>query len=119
MPTHSVSATTTVGLASSLWGGKLRWFRLLQGYAMDIQDIEQLRQLIENTLTELGMPDANWSCVKAESLGQDRRDPKLPFSEVLVVWLTDRNEIEFHAENRSLLKTVGLGQEAAEWGKAA
>ena len=86
---------------------------------MNIQDIEHLRQLIENTLSELGMPNANWSCVKAESFGQDRHDPQLPPSEVLAVWLSDRNEVEFHAEDGSLLKTISLGQEAAEWGEAA
>jgi hypothetical protein len=75
---------------------------------------EHLRQLIENTLSELGMPDADWSCVKANPSGQGCRDTRRTPSEILAVWLADRNEIEFRGTNGSLLTTVCLGPENAE-----
>jgi hypothetical protein len=81
---------------------------------MSTPDIEHLRQLIENTLSELGIPGADWSCVRAKSLEQGRFDSRLPQSEVLAVWLADRNELQFHSENGSLLKTVNIGQQASE-----
>jgi hypothetical protein len=83
-----------------------------------INDIEYLRHLIEKTLLELGIPDAQWSCVKATSFGQEP-DAELSHDGILVVWLTDRNVIEFHGENGDLLKTVSLSQEDVECGRAA
>jgi len=76
---------------------------------MSISEIEHLRQRIGSTLAELGMPDALWSCRKATSLDHTPQSDK----GILVVWLTDRNVLEFHDENGSLLKTVGLDEEDA------
>jgi hypothetical protein len=80
---------------------------------MKIPDIEHLRRLIESTLTELGMPDADWSCVKDTSYAE------MPRNGVLVVWLSGRNVVEFYGDNGSLLKTVSFRQQEAEQGKAA
>jgi hypothetical protein len=90
----------------------------LTGKTFAMNDIEHLRRLIGNTLLELGIPDAHWSCVKAASFAQE------PIAEVtcdgiLVVWLTDRDVLEFRGENRDLLKTVSLRQENLECGRAA
>ena len=83
-----------------------------------MNDIEHLRRLIEKTLLELGIPDAHWSCVKATSFGQEP-DAEVTRDGILVVWLTERNAIEFRGENRDLLKTVSLRQENLECGRAA
>jgi hypothetical protein len=82
-------------------------------------DFDHLRQLIEATLSELGTPDANWSCIKVESLGQGGHGFKLPPTQVRAVWCADRNEIELLSENGNLLKTVNVGPKAAGRGKAA
>jgi len=74
-----------------------------------MNDIEHLRHLIEKTLVELRLPDAQWSCVKANSLSQ-APDAATPHNGVLAVWLTDRNILEFYGENGNLLKAVSLGQ---------
>ena len=74
---------------------------------MSISDIEHLRQRIESILAELGRSDALWSCVKATSLDHNSE----AHEGILVVWLTDRNVIEFYDENGILLKTVSLDQE--------
>jgi hypothetical protein len=55
------------------------------------------------------MSEALWSCVKVTSLDHAPEAHK----GILVVWLTDRNVLEFHEENGSLLKTVGLDEEDA------
>jgi hypothetical protein len=83
-----------------------------------MNDIEHLRHLIEETLLELGIPNAQWSCVKATSFGQE---PKTEVSQdgILAVWLADRNVIEFHGENGDLLKTVSLSQQDVKCGRAA
>jgi hypothetical protein len=74
---------------------------------MSISYLEHLRQLIEQTLLELGMSDALWTCIKTTF--QERQINETPAPEgILVVWLTDRNALEFHAENGVLLKTVRL-----------
>ena len=83
-----------------------------------MNDIEHLRHLIEKTLLELGIPDAQWSCVKATLFGQEP-DAEVSHDGILAVWLTDRNAIEFHSENGDLLRTVGLSQEDVGCGKAA
>jgi hypothetical protein len=83
-----------------------------------MNDIDHLRRLIEKTLLELGMPDAHWSCVKTTSLDQTPH-AKAARDGVLAVWLADRNILEFRAENGELLKTVSLGKEKAECGRAA
>ena len=67
---------------------------------------------------ELGIPDAQWSCVKATSFGH-APDTKLSQDEILAVWLADRNVIEFHGENGDLLKTVSLSQQDVKCGRAA
>lgn len=82
-------------------------------------DFDHLRQLIDAALSELGMPDANWSCIKVESLGQDEHGSKLPPTQILAVWYADRNEIALHSENGNLLKTISVGPKAAGRGKAA
>ena len=74
---------------------------------MSISEIEHLRQRIEDTLAELGIPDSLWSCRKATSFDQVSESQK----GILVVWLTDRNVLEFHDENGGLLKTVSLDEE--------
>jgi hypothetical protein len=76
---------------------------------MNISEIEHLRQRIEDTLAALGMPDSLWSCIKATSLDHAPEAHK----GILVVWLTDRNALEFHDKNGDLLKTVNLDQEDA------
>jgi hypothetical protein len=77
---------------------------------MSSTSIEHLRQLIEDTLCELGLPDADWSCVKAKD-GQSRLGTRTPPSQILAVWLTDQNVLQFHGENGHLLTTVGLEKE--------
>jgi len=71
-------------------------------------EFDRLRRLIEAALSELGMPDANWSCVRIESL--DRGIPMLP-SQVLAVW--HASKIELFSDSGSLLKTIGISHEAA------
>ena len=83
-----------------------------------INDIEHLRHLIETTLLELGLSDAQWSCVKATLFGQEP-DAEVPHDGILAVWLTDRNILEFYGENGNLLRTVSLSQEDVGCGKAA
>lgn len=73
-------------------------------------DYQHLRRLIDSNLSELGIPDATWSCVKAESLTK-ARDASLPRSDVLAVWRADQNLIELYNENGDLLKTIGIAQE--------
>jgi hypothetical protein len=85
---------------------------------MTPSDFDRLRRLIEATLSELGMPDANWYCIKVESLGSGH-DSEMPSSQVLAVWHTDKNEIELYSESGSLLKTIGISHESAELSKAA
>ena len=80
--------------------------------------IEHLRHLIETTLSELGIPDAQWSCIKATSLGQEA-DADVSHDGILAVWLTDRNVIEFRGEDGDLLKTVSLSQDDVTCGQAA
>jgi hypothetical protein len=82
---------------------------------MSTSDLQHLRRRIENTLAELGMPDALWSCVKATSF---ERKLEEPHAGILVVWLTDRDALEFFDENGGLLRTVSLDQEDA-CGRAA
>ena len=78
---------------------------------MSAPDYEQIRQLIDSSLSALGIPNATWSCVKAESYSK-ARNPSLPPSDVLAVWLADQNVIELYNENGKLLKTIGIEQEA-------
>jgi hypothetical protein len=75
---------------------------------MRTPDIDHLRQLIEDTLSELGIPNADWSCVRGPSVEQGRCGARVPRSEVLAIWLADCNQLEFRGENGSLLKTVSL-----------
>jgi hypothetical protein len=83
-----------------------------------MNDIEYLRDLIEKTLLELGIPDAHWSCVKVTSFGQEP-DARVPHDGILAVWLANRNAIEFHGEHGELLTTVNLSQQDVECGTAA
>ena len=83
---------------------------------MNIPDIEHLRQLIETTLSDLGLAGTNWSCVTA--LTQGRHHPEVSRNGILVVWLPDRHSLEFYADNGGLLRCVSLPQEA-DRGKAA
>ena len=53
------------------------------------------------------MSDVLWSCIKATSLDHTPESDK----GVLVVWLTDRNVLEFHDENGGLLRTISLDEE--------
>jgi hypothetical protein len=83
-----------------------------------MNDIDRLRRLIETTLLELGVPDAQWSCVKATSF-ERKPDAKVAHNGILAVWLTDRNVVEFHGENGDLLKIVSLSQQDVKCGRAA
>jgi hypothetical protein len=75
---------------------------------MSTVDVDHLRQVIENTLSDLGMPNAHWSCV-TEVPGEEGRDnPQWPRRGVLAVLLHDRSAIEFRGETGDLLATVGL-----------
>jgi hypothetical protein len=82
-----------------------------------MNDIEDLRDLIEKTLSDLGIPDAHWSCVKATSFGQAPHT-RVPHNGILAVWLTNRNAIEFRGEHGELLTTVTLSQQDIECGAA-
>ena len=86
---------------------------------MSIPDIDNLRELIENTLSSLGMPDAEWSCMDERTFCRSRRGGKLPPWEVLALWLEDRNEIEFLGKDEKLLTTVRLDPEDVELIEAA
>jgi hypothetical protein len=77
---------------------------------LHIRDIEQVRHVIASTLHELGIPEANWACVK--SLEQGRGSAEASRDGVLAVWRTDKNVIEFYGENDRLLRTVSLGPPA-------
>jgi hypothetical protein len=75
---------------------------------MSVSRLERLRQRIESVLAELGMPDAPWSCVQADSFDCKSDEPH---QGILVVWLTDQNVIEFYDENGGLFETVSLDGE--------
>ena len=90
----------------------------MMGERCAMNDIENLRHLIEKTLLELGIPDAHWSCVKATLFGQES-DAETAHDGILAVWQTDRNVLEFHGENGDLLKTVSLSQKDVECERAA
>jgi hypothetical protein len=77
---------------------------------MSISEIEHLRQRIEDTLAELGIPDSLWSCRKATSFDQVSE----PQKGILVVWWTDPNVLEFHDEKGDLLTTVSLDQDESD-----
>lgn len=81
---------------------------------MSVPDVEHLRQLIENKLAELGMPGANWCCIPARADAEGPRDSRPPRGGVLAVWRAERNAIEFHDENGSLLATVPYEQGSGE-----
>lgn len=73
-------------------------------------DIRHFQQLIERTLAQLDVPDANWAFVKAMSFDQPAR-PDAAHDGILVVWRADQRVMDFYDENGGLLKTVRLDQE--------
>lgn len=77
---------------------------------MALVNMEHLRRRIERELAELGMPDANWTCVKATSFGHQDR-PAAIRDGILVVWQTDENTIAFYDESGRLLKTARLDRD--------
>jgi hypothetical protein len=80
---------------------------------MSTPDYQHLRRLIDSHLSRLGIPDADWSCVKAESL-YEARNAALPRSDVLAVWRVSQELIELYSENGDLLKIINLGPEETE-----
>jgi hypothetical protein len=77
--------------------------------------IEFLRDLIEHTLQDLGMPESPWVCTVDGSTPRQlpRSDDRGARPGVRVVWHKDRNELEFFDEVGRLLRTVGVGQSTA------
>jgi hypothetical protein len=79
-------------------------------------EIEQLRHLIENTLSKAGMADAPWYCV-VEPASQPARlpiDRRTAYRSVRVVWKNREDLLDFFDENGSLFQTVPLGDGRAE-----
>jgi hypothetical protein len=70
--------------------------------------IEALRQVVLQTLVELGTPEADWSLVKQTTLLRDRDHPgkRFEFHGVRAIWYNDRNIIDFFTEDGRFLLTV-------------
>jgi len=73
-------------------------------------EIEQLRDVIESTLSDCGMPDVPWYCTKEPSsrrgLPADRR---LESPGVRVVWKWREDTLEFFNESGKPFRTLLLG----------
>jgi hypothetical protein len=81
---------------------------------MNSLDVVQLRRVIERTLSELGMPDAHWSCVTKAAGEEGQTGVQWPGSGVLAVLLRDQSAVEFRSENGDRLATVALDDSSAE-----
>jgi hypothetical protein len=84
---------------------------------MNTAEIQQLRQVIQRTLSELGMSDRDWCCVAARNPRRDQTG--LPPAGVLAVWSRDENVLEFYAEDGRQLTTVHLARQFSHPEKAA
>jgi hypothetical protein len=79
-------------------------------------EIEQLRHLIEDTLSESGMSDAPWYCV-VEPSSQRRAaavDRRPAYRSVRVVWKKREDLLEFFDENGSLFQTIPTAEARSE-----
>ena len=83
--------------------------------------IDHIRQCVLTTLSDLGIPDADWSLVIGRRLPRDRACAvrSYPVKGIRAVWMADENLIEFYAEDGRLLKNVEVGKELPENQKAA
>jgi hypothetical protein len=82
---------------------------------VDQEQLEYIRGVVLATLTELGMPEADWSLVSETTLLRDRSHPgrRFQYHAVRAVWFADARVIEFFSADGLFLKTVPLGPEKA------
>jgi len=83
--------------------------------------IDHIRQCVLATLSDLGIPDADWTLVKGRRLPRDRAYAvrSYPVKGIRAVWMADENLIEFYTEDGRLLKKVEVGKKLPENQKAA
>jgi hypothetical protein len=74
--------------------------------------IDQLRDLIEETLQELGMSDAPWYCA-VEPYAPRFRDGSGQSPGVRVIWRKNAGLLEFFDERGQLLESVSTEAELA------
>ncbi|MHB1037118.1 MAG: hypothetical protein ACYC35_20760 [Pirellulales bacterium] len=88
---------------------------------MDNARIEAIRQVVVSTLSELGMPEADWSLVNETILLRDRHlaGRRFEWQGVRVVWLAEQGIVKFYGETGELLKSVVLDQSRSDRGQAA
>jgi hypothetical protein len=88
---------------------------------MNCAQVESIRKLVQATLAELGMPDANWSLVNETILVRDRHfaGRRFGFAGIRAVWLADQGIVEFYDENDDLLRVVTVSPDPAGGEEAA
>ena len=79
---------------------------------MNGTQINQLRDLIEETLQELGMSDAPWYCA-VEPYAPRLRGAKGASHGVRVIWRKSSGRLDFFNERGQLLESVRTGTELA------
>ena len=73
-------------------------------------EIEQLRHLIENALSQAGMSDAAWYCVAEPSRRRQPIDRRTTHRSVRVVWKKREGLLEFFDEDGCLFQTVPIAE---------
>jgi len=82
---------------------------------MDHRELDEVRQAVLATLTQLGMPKAQWSLVtkSRNTRRQTRRDQEIPEAGLRIMWLPERDLLEFYAEDGRLLTSVSMKDASA------
>jgi hypothetical protein len=87
---------------------------------MDGRQLEMVRQLVLSTLTELGMPKAQWILVtdSDRERRQTRRDELLSTRGIRVVWELQKSQLSFYDEHGQLFTTIQLSKSGEKVGVA-
>jgi hypothetical protein len=83
---------------------------------MNVAELENVRRLVLSTLASLGMPRKQWFLVT------DAHPPRhdevigeaIPVAGLRVVWLVDKQRLEFYYPDGRLMTTVPVGELAEE-----
>jgi hypothetical protein len=73
--------------------------------------IDQLRELIEETLQGLGMSESPWYCAVEPFSPRLRGDERGRSPGVRIIWRKSRGILEFFDERGKLLDAVKIGEE--------
>lgn len=76
---------------------------------MDSNQLERARQVVLSTLSSLGIPKAQWVLVADKNTAR-RREENPPSGKIRVVWVLEKQQLEFYDQDGQLLTAVPVAE---------